>query len=117
MPEGKAHKLVKSKAAGKAGQTEVKISGGRRLDAATHKRAVEVETSGSRQRLEKAASRLESSGRSHHILVVPQKDMSRARQAMRTKGVSGTVRNITGTKRSTVRPAKSAKKTGTSKKK
>ncbi len=115
MPERKTHKLAKSKAAGKSGQTEVKISGGRRLDAATNKSAIEVETSGSKQRLEKAASRLKSSGKSQHILVVPQKDMSKARQAMRTTGVSGTVRNLTGTKKSGVRSP--PKKPGASKKK
>jgi hypothetical protein len=33
MPESKSHKYAKNKAAGKTGQTEVPLSGKRRLDA------------------------------------------------------------------------------------
>ncbi len=114
MPEGQSHKRAKSKAAGKTGRTEVKISGGRRLDAATQRRAVEVETSGSIQRLGKAASRLKDSRRSQHVLVVPERDFPKARQAMKRVGVSGTLRNLTGTKRASVSVHKGSKRAASS---
>lgn len=103
MAEKPTHKAAKTKAAGTKGRTEVRIRGGRRLDAATRSRAVEVETSGSPERLTAAARRLGASRRSQHVLVVPQTHMPKARQAMRKVGVSGTVRNISGTKRSSVK--------------
>ncbi len=117
MPEGQSHKRAKSKAAGKSGHTEVKIKGGRRLDAMTRRRAVEVETSGAPGRLTQAARRLKASGKAHHTLVVPQRDFPKARQAMRDAKVSGTVRNLTGTKSSHVSASKRTTKTGASRKK
>ncbi len=117
MPEGQSHKRAKSKAAGKTGRTEVKISGGRRLDAMTKMRATEVETSGAPARLTQAARRLKASGKPQHTLVVPQRDFPKARVAMRQAKVSGTVRNLTGTKTSRVPASKGAKRTGASRKK
>ena len=57
MAEGTTHRRIKAKAAGKSGRTEVRISGNTRLDAFTRSKAVEVETSGQPERLEKAARR------------------------------------------------------------
>ena len=37
------------------------------------------------------------------MLSVPQKDMAKARAAMKKVGVSGTVKNMSGTKRSSVK--------------
>ena len=51
MSESKSHKLHKRKAAGKSGKTEVKLPGGRRLDAATRNRATEIERSGNFDRI------------------------------------------------------------------
>ena len=94
MAESKAHKRAKAKAAGKSGETEKKLPGGRRLDAATKKKATEIERSGSKSGLEKAAKRLKASRKSQKVLSVPQKDMTKARAAMKKVGVSGTVKNI-----------------------
>lgn len=102
MAESKSHKDAKAKAAGRAGMTEVPLRGGRRLDAATGKRATEVERSGSQSLLEKAAGRLKSSGKTQRVLQVPEKDMDLAAKAMRARGVSGTVKNMGGTKRRSV---------------
>lgn len=110
MAESTTHKQAKSKAAGKSGRTEVRISRNRRVDAVTRSKAVEVETSGRRERLEQAARRLKSSGRRSHILVVPQRDMKVARTAMRSAGTRGTVRNLSGTKVSRVGSAGRSKK-------
>lgn len=105
MSESESHKRAKAKAAGKSGDTEVPL-GSSRLDAATQKKAVEVERSGTDQALEKAAKRLKASGKSQKVLQVPQKDMSKAVEAMQKEGVSGTVKNMGGTKRRSARPKK-----------
>jgi hypothetical protein len=99
MSESEAHKRAKAKAAGQSGQTEKRLSRNRRLDAATPKRATEVERSGSPAGLQKAARRLRDSGKKQKILQVPQKDMGLAADAMRKVGVSGSVKNMGGTKR------------------
>ena len=99
MAESKAHKAAKSKAAGKQGKKEVPLKDGKRLDAATPRRATEVERGGTAQGLYKAAQRLKSSRRNQKVLQVPEKDMSKAADAMRKAGVSGTVKNMNGSKR------------------
>lgn len=103
MSESQSHKRAKAKAAGKSGETEKKLPGGRRLDAAAKKKATEIERSGSKSGLEKAAKRLKSSRKPQKVLSVPQKDMAKARAAMKKVGVSGTVKNMSGTKRSSVK--------------
>jgi hypothetical protein len=102
MSETDAHRRAKAKAAGKSGQTEVPLPGGRRLDASTQGRATEVERSGSRAGLRQAAQRLKASGKPQKVLQVPQKDMSDAAEAMRNAGVGGTVKNMASTKRRSV---------------
>ena len=98
MSETLSHKRAKAKAPGK---TEVPIKGGRRLDSATNKTATEIERN--RQNLDKAASRLKASGRPRRVLMVPQPLMKEAAKSMRRKGVSGSVKNISGTRRISVR--------------
>ena len=102
MAETLSHKRAKSAAAGRSGKTEVPLSRGRRLDAATAKKATEVERSGSQSGLEKAARRLKASGKSQKALQVPQKDMPKAAKAMKKVGTKGTVKNMSGTKRRSV---------------
>ena len=103
MSESKSHKTAKKKAAGKSGETEVKISRNRRLDAVTKIKATEVERSGSKSGLLKASNRLKDSGKKQKVLQVPQKDMKKAAEAMKTAGVKGTVKNMSGTKRKSIR--------------
>ena len=103
MAESQSHKRAKSKAAGKSGKTETPLRGNRRLDAQTKGRATEVERSGDKARLEKAAQRLQDSKKPQKVLQVPQKDMSKAAQAMKAKGAKGTVKNMADTKRKSVR--------------
>ena len=98
MSETISHKRAKVNAPGKI---EVPIKGGRRLDSATSKTATEVERN--RQNLDKAASRLKASGRPNRVLQVPQPLMKDAAKAMRNKGLSGSVKNISGTRRIAVR--------------
>jgi len=107
MAEKSTHKRMKTKMAGKTGKKEVAIKGGKRLDVMTRHKAVEIERSKSTSSLKKAATRLEQSGKSQKLLVVPQTSMKSAREAMRAVGVSGTVSNISGTQRSFVAGKKS----------
>ena len=102
MSETQSHKRAKSKAAGRGGQTEVPLPGGRLLDAATSNCATEIERSGSIAGLERAARRLRDSGKPQKVLQVPQSDMPNAAQAMKNVGVHGTVKNMAGTKRRSV---------------
>ena len=104
MSKSPSHKCAQSKAAGKGGKTEVKLRRGKRLDALTKsgKKATEVERSGTSTGLEKAAQRLKMRRSKQKVLQVPQKDITKAVQAMKKKGVKGTVKNMSGTKRRSV---------------
>ena len=95
----------KAPAKRKSGKTEKKLPGGRRLDAITKGGglATEVERSGTTQGLNKAAQRLKSSGAKQKVLQVPQKDMDNAVAAMKKTGIGGTVKNMGGTKKRSVR--------------
>ncbi len=102
MTESKVHKRAKAKAAGRSGTTEKPISGGRRVDAVSKRTATEIERSGSDSGLTKAARRLRDSGKAQKVLQVPQTDMAKATKAMRKVGIGGTVKNMSGTKRTSV---------------
>ena len=103
MSESSSHKRAKSKAAGAQGEIEVPLSRGRRLDAMSPSgRATEVERSGTEQGLLAAARRLRDAGANQRVLQVPQSDMGAATDAMRKIGVSGTVKNMAGTKKRSV---------------
>lgn len=102
MSESTSHKRAKARAAGRSGRTEVPIKGGRRLDAKTNKRATEVERSSTANGLRKAAHRLKITPSSQKVLQVPEKDMAKAADAMRQEGVTGTVKNMNGSKRRSV---------------
>lgn len=107
--ETKSHKRAKAKAAGKGGKTEKKLPGGKRLDAITKGdgTATEVERSGTTQGLNRAAQRLKKSGARQKVLQVPQKDMDNAAAAMKKAGIGGTVKNMGGTNKRSVRKPKS----------
>lgn len=98
MTETKSHEHAKNRAAGQSGETEVEISGGRRLDALTLRRATEIERSGTGEGLRRAAQRLKASGAPQRVLQVPQKDMPKAVEAMKRVGIGGSIKNMGGTK-------------------
>lgn len=102
MGKSQSHRRAQAKAAGKSGRTEAPLKGGRRLDAATPKKAVEVQRSGDPKLLQKAAQRLKASGKPQKVLQVPQGDMDKAADAMRSVNVKGTVKNMGATKRKSV---------------
>jgi hypothetical protein len=103
MAESQSHKRAKAKAAGASGETEKPLPGNRRLDAATPGRATEVERSGAPDMLRDAARRLRDSGKTQRVLQVPNQDMAAAAEALRKTGVSGTVKNMGGSRRRSVR--------------
>ena len=100
MAETQSHKRAKAKAAGKSGAKEVKI-GRRRLDAltASKKRATEVERSDNMRSLKAAARRLKASKATQRVLQVPNQNMPKAKLAMKAEKVTGTVKNMTETKK------------------
>lgn len=98
MPESESHKRAKSKAPGKS---EVRVRGGGRVDSATAKTATQVERN--RPNLPNTVSKLKASGRPRRVLKVSQHLMKPARAEMRRQRVSGTVKNLGGTRRSSVR--------------
>jgi hypothetical protein len=105
MTKSESHKRAQRKAAGGGGTTEAPLPKRRRLNALSQggERATEVERSGDPQALEEAARRLKDSGAAQKVLQVPDSDMSAATAAMRNLGVSGTIKNMSGTKRRSVR--------------
>lgn len=98
MPESPSHKRAKAKAPGK---TEVRVRGGGRVDAATSKTATQVERNPSN--LQNSVAKLKASGRPRRVLQVPQHLMNDASEEMRKQNVSGTVKNMSGTKRRSIR--------------
>ena len=108
MAEKRAHRRAKTKAAGTRGRTEVRLPGNRRLDALSQSRktATEVERSPSPARLVMAAERLKQSGARRKVLQVPQTNMDAATKALQKAGIAGTVKNMGGTKRRSVRRPK-----------
>ena len=100
MSESQSHKRAKAKAPGKK---ECTLKSGKRIDSISEKRATEVERSGTNEGLGKAAQRLKESKKPQKVLQVPQGDMDKAAQAMKSKNVKGTVKNLSGTKKRSVR--------------
>ena len=97
MPESESHRQAKLKAPGKI---EVPVRRGR-VDSASFKTATQVERN--RASLPNTVATLKASGRPRKVLQVPQNLMSDAAREMRRQRVSGTVKNMGGTKRLSVR--------------
>ncbi len=95
MAESRSHKAGK----GNAARTEVPISGRRRLDAIRGHHAIEVERSGTKKGLVQSLSRLRTQRNKNKILRVPLKDMNKAIELARSKGINVTVTNMSKTRR------------------
>ena len=70
-----------------------------RLDAVRGHHAIEVERSGTRKGLLQSLSRLRTQRNKNKILRVPLKDMDKALQLARSKGMNVTVTNMSKTSR------------------
>ncbi len=93
MPESKAHKRHKKKSAGKKGKTEVAING--RIDAMTETKAIEIERSGDKKRLQHNIKKLLKSKKPHKILRVPDHHIKIAQELA---PLSITITNLSKTK-------------------
>jgi hypothetical protein len=89
-----------------SGLNDVILKRGRRLGATSVNRATEVERSGDPERIRLAALRLKNSERPQKVLHVPHSHVPLAAYTMWNLGMSGTVKNLSGTR--TVRVRKQA---------
>lgn len=99
MTESQSHKRIKNKAAGRNGRTEVPISRGRRLDAKNGHRATEIERSGNPQGISKAISRLKTQKNAKKELLVPSKDLDKAKKIAKRSGVNVLIQNLSRSRR------------------
>ena len=99
MVESQSHKRAKRKAAGRNGRTEIPISGGRRLDAKNVRKATEIERSGSSKGISKAISRLKTQKNSKKELLVPNKDLDKAKEIAKKSGAKILIQNLSKSRR------------------
>ena len=88
------------------GLNDIILKRGRQPSAASTHRATEIERSGDPERIRLAALRLKNSERPQKVLQVPHSHVPLAAYTMWNLGMSGTVKNLSGTK--TVRVRKQA---------
>jgi len=99
MTESQSHKRLKRESAGKKGRTEIPISKGRRLDAKNGHKAIEIERSGSSEGISKAISRLKTQKNAKKELLVPNKDLDKAKDIAKKSDVNLTIQNLSKSKR------------------
>ncbi len=99
MTESQSHKRIKNKAAGKNGRTEIPISRGRRLDAKNGHKATEIERSGSSKGISTAISRLKTQKNAKKELLVPSRDLDKAKKIVKRSGVNVLIQNLSRSKR------------------
>lgn len=99
MSESQSHKRIKNNTAGRNGRTEVPISRGRRLDAKNGHRATEIERSGNTKGISKAISRLKTQKNAKKELLVPNKDLNKAKKIVKRSGVNVLIQNLSRSKR------------------
>lgn len=99
MSESQSHKNAKNKAAGSNGRTEIPISRGRRLDAKNGNKATEIERSGSTKGISMALGRLKTQTNAKKQLLVPNKDLDKAKNIAQKKGVNVLIQNLSRSKR------------------
>ncbi len=99
MSESQSHKRAKTAGLKKV-KTEVKIKSKRRVDAVNPLKAREVERSGNTKQIKKAISRLETFKNKKKELLVPNKDLDKAKEiAEKTTKSKITIQNLSRTKR------------------
>lgn len=99
MSESKSHKRAKTSGL-KNARTEVKINQRRRVDAVNSKKVREVERSGNPKMIDKAIRRLDTFKNKRKELLVPNKDLDKAKEiAEKTTNSKITIQNLSRTKR------------------
>ena len=95
MKRSKQHEILKSR---ERGNKEKPTRGGR-FDASTIIKVVEIERTGSSQRLEHAILKLKKSTKPQKILRVPNHNMKKAKEIAKKLGANLTITNLGKTKR------------------
>ncbi|MCD6412862.1 MAG: hypothetical protein J7L54_01790 [Elusimicrobia bacterium] len=103
MRRRQRHRIITGQVAGKKGKREVPISGGRRLDVRKGRRATEVERSGNPASIKKALNRLKTQKNFKKELLVPQKDLNKAKDIAQKLKVNVLIQNLSRTRRKIVR--------------
>ena len=99
MSESQSHKRAKT-AGLKNAKTEVKLGSKKRLDAINSVKAREVERSGNPKQIKKAINRLTAVKNKKKELLVPNKDLDKAKEiAEKTTKSRITIQNLSRTKR------------------
>lgn len=99
MKRSKQHEILKSR---EQGQKEKPTKGGR-FDASTRIKVVEIERTGSPQRLKHAILKLKKSTKPQKILRVPDHDMKKAKNIAKELGANLTITNLGRTKRASTK--------------
>ena len=94
MKRSNQHERLKKK---ERGIKEKKVKGGR-LDSSTKIKDVEIERTGSLQRLKHAIKKLKDSKKPQKVLRVPQKDMKKAEEIAKQLNAKITITNLQKTK-------------------
>jgi hypothetical protein len=99
MAESTMHRRAKKSGLGRP-QTEIPISGNRRLDAKSRRVAREVERSGSPAKIEKAIRRLNTQKNVRKELLVRNQDLDKAKEIAKRVAMGRlTIQNLSRTKR------------------
>jgi hypothetical protein len=93
------HEILKSRERGK----KEKPTRGGRFDAATTIKVVEIERTGSSQRLRHAILKLKKSTKPQKILRVPEHDMNKAKDIAKELKAKLTITNLSKTKRESIK--------------
>lgn len=96
MPKSRTHKAIQRRVAAPRGQTEKKIWGKRRLDVKKGHVATEIERSGN---IKQALSRLRTQRTAKKVLMVPTKDLDKAKGIAEKEGMKVMISNLSRTKR------------------
>jgi len=99
LKRSRQHEILKSRERGK----KEKSTRGGRFDASTTIKVVEIERTGSPQRLEHAILKLRKSTKPQKILRVPDHDMKKAKDIAKKLGANLTITNLGKTKRASTK--------------
>lgn len=97
------HRKIQKKIAERKGKIEVSISRKRRLDVKKERQAIEIERSGNPVRIVQALSRLKAQRNFKKILLVPHKDLDKAKEIAKRKNINVVIQNLSRTSRRIVK--------------
>lgn len=102
LPESKFHKGLKRKAAGRGGQVEKKVPGGR-VDVKKPREVIEIDRAGTTESISKALRKLKTQTNLKKTLKVKQQHLDKAVRLAKKKNMTVTIKNLSETRRRSVR--------------